>query len=265
MHNLTVKIRDGNIDHCKIYTYPDGQRNVVLDMTYFNNPKYIIYISCQIKTFYDFELLHCLVTALRKNDFYIEKLDFKYLLGMRSDRSFELGMPNYFRDVISPQINMLNIPRIYILGGHSKLNALNNCEFYSLDLAFNGLKIAADESEFNRDKNREYMGFFHKERMDDNIKISLNSQYSDFINKSDEWMPILICDDLCDGGKTFIEIAKFMKSNFPARKLFLYVIHGIFSKGFSELLEYYEYIFTTNSYQDIDHPLVECIKVWSRQ
>lgn len=53
-----------------------------------------------------------------------------------------------------------------------------------------------------------------------------------------------IIDDLCDGGRTFIDAAKILKS----KKLGLVVPHSIFNKGLE--LEGISYIATTNSYCD---------------
>lgn len=55
----------------------------------------------------------------------------------------------------------------------------------------------------------------------------------------------IIIDDLCDGGGTFLGIAKEL--NVDKSNLFLYVSHGIFSKGLSELSEFFTTIITTNS------------------
>lgn len=44
----------------------------------------------------------------------------------------------------------------------------------------------------------------------------------------------LIVDDICDGGKTFIEAAKLLRAK-GAAKVYLYVTHGIFSKGFGSV------------------------------
>lgn len=62
---------------------------------------------------------------------------------------------------------------------------------------------------------------------------------------------IIIIDDICDGGATFINIAKELKSNGFKNKIYLIVTHGIFSKGFKELSQYFNSIYCTNSYQDI--------------
>lgn len=47
---------------------------------------------------------------------------------------------------------------------------------------------------------------------------------------------ILICDDICDGGRTFIELAKVLKDYNP-KEMSLYVTHGIFSQGKNVLLK----------------------------
>jgi ribose-phosphate pyrophosphokinase len=57
----------------------------------------------------------------------------------------------------------------------------------------------------------------------------------------------VIVDDICDGGRTFIELAKVLKMR-GAKRLFLYVTHGIFSKGLEELFQYFDMIYTTNSF-----------------
>jgi ribose-phosphate pyrophosphokinase len=45
-----------------------------------------------------------------------------------------------------------------------------------------------------------------------------------------EGKDLLIVDDICDGGRTFIELAKVLKQENP-KSISLYVTHGIFSKG----------------------------------
>lgn len=47
---------------------------------------------------------------------------------------------------------------------------------------------------------------------------------------------VLIADDICDGGRTFIELAKVLR-NHGAKEVVLYVTHGIFSKGFDVFTE----------------------------
>lgn len=60
----------------------------------------------------------------------------------------------------------------------------------------------------------------------------------------------IIVDDICDGGRTFIELAKVLRKR-NCGKLYLIVTHGIFSKGLEELNQYFDGVFCTNSYSDV--------------
>lgn len=58
---------------------------------------------------------------------------------------------------------------------------------------------------------------------------------------------VMILDDICDGGRTFIEAAKYLREA-GAERVELYVTHGIFSKGVENLLDNgIDHIYTTNS------------------
>ncbi|HAP24944.1 MAG TPA: phosphoribosylpyrophosphate synthetase [Achromobacter sp.] len=55
--------------------------------------------------------------------------------------------------------------------------------------------------------------------------------------------PVLVVDDICDGGRTFLELAAALADK-TRQPLYLYVTHGIFSKGLTELKARYAGIFT---------------------
>lgn len=59
--------------------------------------------------------------------------------------------------------------------------------------------------------------------------------------------PILIVDDICDGGATFLGIAQALRAKGVTSRMGLYVTHGIFSKGILALHEYFDAIFTSDS------------------
>ncbi|MFZ9611583.1 MAG: phosphoribosyltransferase, partial [Methylococcales bacterium] len=83
-----------------------------------------------------------------------------------------------------------------------------------------------------------------------NVPMSVNDADKD----------VFIIDDICDGGRTFIEIAKAVDE---VRKLsssvkrehygknYLIVTHGIFSFGFDFLVQHFDGIYCTNSVKDI--------------
>ncbi len=69
-----------------------------------------------------------------------------------------------------------------------------------------------------------------------------------FSGSNSQLAPVIIIDDICDGGGTFIGIADALKSF--ALTLALYVTHGIFSKGLSELEAKFSKIYTTDAFQE---------------
>ncbi len=91
----------------------------------------------------------------------------------------------------------------------------------------------------------------------DKVRNVTTRQLSDFQVFADDLKgaPCLIVDDICDGGRTFIGLAKELK-NKNAGDLYLYVSHGIFSNGFTDLGLYFKKIFSTNSFSDITDPLL---------
>lgn len=57
---------------------------------------------------------------------------------------------------------------------------------------------------------------------------------------------VLVVDDICDGGRTFVEVAKLI-NKFCPNKLALYISHGIFSQGLDPLIKAgYHFIYTKN-------------------
>ncbi len=61
----------------------------------------------------------------------------------------------------------------------------------------------------------------------------------------------LVVDDICDGGATFVEIGKALHEAHVDQS-YLFISHGVFSKGLGELKKYYKKIGTTNSIQEKD-------------
>lgn len=57
---------------------------------------------------------------------------------------------------------------------------------------------------------------------------------------------LLIVDDICDGGGTFIGLAE--ATGLPKNRLDLWVTHGIFSKGIGALIDHFGVIHTTDSF-----------------
>lgn len=71
----------------------------------------------------------------------------------------------------------------------------------------------------------------------------------------------VIVDDICVGGRTFIEIAMKMRSTLGIQKedMYLYITHGIFPNGLDELAKYFDGIYVTNLMNESvrEHPLLK--------
>ncbi|MCX7124496.1 MAG: ribose-phosphate diphosphokinase [Gammaproteobacteria bacterium] len=73
----------------------------------------------------------------------------------------------------------------------------------------------------------------------------------------------IILDDICDGGGTFIELSKALK-NLGAENIYLYVTHGIFSKGLDVLRENFKHIYCCHTFlkaEQIDRQFLTVIGV----
>ncbi len=86
--------------------------------------------------------------------------------------------------------------------------------------------------------------------------ITGTTVYSEHVGDKD----FLIVDDICDGGKTFIELAKVLRP-LTNGKIYLYITHGIFSKGLDVFNGLIDGVYTANPFPQVDltHPLLTVI------
>ncbi len=70
----------------------------------------------------------------------------------------------------------------------------------------------------------------------------------------------VLVDDICDGGGTFLGLAKKLKAK-NAGKLILVVTHGIFSKGLEDLATVFDKIYCTDSFSTIPNKLLNQLKI----
>jgi ribose-phosphate pyrophosphokinase len=188
-----------------------------------------------------------------------------YFLGARSDRKFEEGGVNYLKNVICPIVNSQKFNKVIVLDPHSDvLEAcldnfvkINNFELVKFALP----NIGGDITLVSPDAGA-YKKIFDVAKEFDIQKIITATKVRDIktgnilhteIPTLDQHNDIsyVIIDDICDGGRTFIELAKVIKDGRPTAKVYLVVTHGIFSAGFGELNKYIDGIFTTNSVKEI--------------
>jgi len=71
---------------------------------------------------------------------------------------------------------------------------------------------------------------------------------------------VVIVDDICDGGRTFIELAKVIRDSGFKGTLVLCVTHGIFSKGLDVFTENFDEIYTMNNINNVDLDAFNSVK-----
>lgn len=267
-----VDLENSDIKY-KISRFPDGQQSITLDMVDADLPnKITVSITSRFNSFKDLEIIIAANQALREFS-YVEnvKLNVPYFLGARSDRKFEAGTSNYLKTVICPIINAQNFSRVTVLDPHSDVleACLNNYHKHNNHRLVKDALTKIDNKDGAQSRiclvspdAGAYKKIFDvaKEFKIDNIitatKVrdvrSGNIIRTEIptLNQHDD-LKYVIIDDICDGGRTFIELAKAIKGSRPSAKVYLVVTHGIFSAGFKELSQYFEGIYTTNSYREV--------------
>lgn len=244
-------------------------------------------IKSRLNDFLDLELIICAVKSLRALGVEQIHLYVPYFVGARSDRQFEEGSNRYLADVICPIINSLNFKSVSVLDAHSyvlgnllngfkSINNLKLVEFSFQEILlgnkferaageialpdYNDFILVSPDSGATHKiyKLAEQIGYkgdvitCSKER-DAEGKLTKTVVPSKLYNDEQyENKDLIIIDDICDGGRTFINIAKVIKEEYKHKgKLYLIVTHGIFSAGFKELTKYFDGIYCTNSYKNV--------------
>jgi ribose-phosphate pyrophosphokinase len=237
-----------------------------------------VQINSRLNNFKDLELIICANQALRNLGVGHVSLYVPYFMGARSDRQFINTGVNYLKQVICPIINSQNFSRVSVIDPHSDVleaclnnfNKINN--FRLVDFALDKLNgrssqtaiVSPDAGALKKiyDIAKEY-----------NIKnVTTASKVRDIptgeVLRTElptmdltDIEQIIIIDDICDGGRTFIELAKEIKKQ-TDKPIYLIVTHGIFSAGYEKLSDELDGIFCTNSFKDINFPTV---RVQSRQ
>jgi ribose-phosphate pyrophosphokinase len=252
----------------KISKFPDGQQTV--DIEWIGNTDSVV-IDSRMNSFLDVELIVCANQALKNAGVKNVGLHVPYFLGARSDRKFQEGGSNYLKQVICPIINSQNFFTVIVLDPHSDVleACLNNYEKIDNHLLVKQALTAIDNKNDARDRiclvspdAGAYKKIFDVAKTFGIENIITATKVRDIksgkithteIPTLDQHndLKYIIIDDICDGGRTFIELAKAIKGSRPSAKVYLVVTHGIFSAGFKELSQYFESIYTTNSYRDV--------------
>jgi ribose-phosphate pyrophosphokinase len=283
----------------EISRFPDGQQSLRLIEGGYNtfhslenNPNGIT-IKSRLNDFRDLEIIICATQALKEVGVQKIRLYIPYCVGARSDRKFMDGGFNYVKHVIAPIINSQGFERVIITDPHSDVleACINN--FVKIDntklvhwslsnyflskgfeiwdsMNFDGVRFISPDAGalkkvFHVAENIGYKGEVIIASKHRNLETGKIDYTNVPMSVHDADKDVFIIDDICDGGRTFIEVAKAVNE---VRKLsssvkpeqygknYLIVTHGIFSAGFDLLAEYFDGIYCTNSVKDIQDGVI---------
>jgi ribose-phosphate pyrophosphokinase len=256
----------------EINKFPDGQQSITLPTAsrVWMEKVSVVKIHSHLNSFQDLELIICAKKILDNLGVSQVVLHVPYFLGARSDRRFEEGTVHYLKEVICPIINSLKFSAVVVLDPHS--DVLEACLDNMIKIDNHLLVKQALTLIDNKNDARErvclvspdagaYKKIFDVAKKFDINKVFTATKVRDMktgqILHTEIYTPYMpddtnyvIIDDICDGGRTFIEIAKAITKVKPNAKLYLVVTHGIFSGGFEDLGEYFKHVYTTNSIKE---------------
>jgi ribose-phosphate pyrophosphokinase len=243
----------------KCFPFSGGEVSVKLDpeeTSFIHYPSYPFDIKAHITSPSQIMELCLLVDALRQSYGNMNiSLDCPYLPYARQDRVCAQGESLSLK-VFANIINSLNFKTVTVSDVHSdvSLALINNVrnipveyilspylrDFYKI---VKPILVAPDAGSIKKvlkvaQKFNLEMVRADKIRNVETGEIKDTVVYTDHLGKQS----VLVVDDICDGGRTFIELGKELKTKTNGN-LSLYVTHGIFSKGLDELLVYYDKIY----------------------
>ena len=277
------KVGDLNLRY-KISKFPDGQQSIKLEFIHLEDEVKII---SRLNDFKDLEVILCATAALKNIGVKTIHLYTPYFLGARSDRQFEEGSINYLKDVITPIINSQNYETVTIVDAHSdvleacihnyrKIDNIGLVKFALTDIDnTNGAReklilVSPDAGALKK--------MYHVSEHFGIDKMVIANKHRDIktgkithtevpgLTQEPGSKNFVIIDDICDGGRTFLEIAKTIRKEREDSvfndKIYLVVTHGIFSAGFNELKNWIDGIYCTNSVKNVDNELVKQLNIF---
>lgn len=252
-----VHLEDSDIKY-SISRFPDGE--VQISLGEFSH-KEQIKVQCRITNAEDLFILMQVLDILDRHEVSY-MLNIYYLMGMRMDRVMDFNRPFTLKIVLNSLKNC-NADTIEILEPHSdvyydfrfsgKFNELyveNNpsntvWSDFQMVLPDEGAKERYDFSYFRTALTCSKVRDLTTGKILE-IKVDNPEAISD--------KPLLILDDLCDGGGTFCGIAKAFNSlGIPKERLNIAVTHMVNPKGIKNLSETFNHVWFTNSYKDWDN------------
>ncbi|WP_394420650.1 ribose-phosphate diphosphokinase [Tenacibaculum mesophilum] len=258
---------ENNVDY-NFFTFSGGEPHIKIISELENVSE--VTITHRIQSFNDIGTLLLATNALKNMGITKLNVVLPYFPAARQDRLMVSGEPLSVK-VYADIINAQNFKSVTVFDPHSEVTPalLNNCkvidnhkfiELVTQQLSEDLTLISPDGGALKKIyKVAAYLQNYEvvecsKSRNVKTGQLTGFKVYTDDLQGKD----CLIVDDICDGGGTFLGLAKELKAK-NAGNLYLAISHGIFSKGFDELEKHFTKIFTTDSFKTIEKD--NCIQI----
>ena len=231
--------------------FPDGEVQIYLgDFSH----KDKICVKCRITNAEELFIVTQVLDILDRHDVYYY-VDIFYLMGMRMDRVMNFNRP-FTLKVITKMLGNSNAENFSVLEPHS--DAIYGHRFGALypekhtrpdNLTVDYQLVLPDAGAVER---YEYLctNPIACSKVRDTSTGKILEIKIDNPEKLDG-RPLMIIDDLCDGGGTFCGIAEcFKKIGIPKDRLNISVVHMVNPKGIENLSKNFNHVWFTNSYKD---------------
>jgi len=244
----------------KLSKFPDGQVDV--EIVSYTDHHHLYQIRKSITSFLDLQEILCATAALKARDIENIELYTPYILGLRSDRAFVLDGMRYIKDVIAPILNQQGYKAVKTIDPHSYVaeNCINNLNSISMDyitalhrVDFKKTILLSPDAGAEAKCKKVYNSLKHlfsgfetakKVRVEDNIITTIPDMPKD--------ANIVIIDDIIDGGGTLLGIRQALRDAGHTGEVSIIITHAIFSKGIDIIMENFDRVITTNSFQEFE-------------
>lgn len=237
----------------KYFQFPDSQPHLMLELGDVNN-----LLSCEINTSIncpnDLFNVAMALDILKRTGRQIT-LNIFWLFGSRMDRPIDQNQPNTFKVVCDMIKTIADGVTINLLDIHNPKAVSFNFNEISIkpfvDQAINDFSPGCDIYFPDKGAADRYSCLFSENTnilRGGKLRDSLTGKLSGFCLESGERKSndIIIIDDICDGGGTFLGQLQILKG-LGYNMIALYTTTGIYSKGFEALSEF-DALYFTNSF-----------------
>ena len=237
----------------RVINFPDGEAYLQLDPL---NRKEDVIVKCRITNATELFLLMQLSDILKRQCMEVSILEIYYLMGMRCDRLFDINRP-FTLSIVADVINSLKATTVYIYEPHSArcLKMINHSfapyltSYITSMLVVQNkdmLLVAPDKGSINRYGGRHFAVVCDKARNESTGELQgFRATPKEDVAGRD----LLVMDDLCDGGGTFIGLAPKLRELNP-KSLSLLVTHAIQKQGIDKVAAVYDKMYITDTYKD---------------